>query len=83
MCAELSIDTRFHDGICWVPPSAVYYVEDVPHSWLFPRCAAVVHHGGAGTTHAGLQAGKPSLIVPFGGDQEFWGTLVAELSVLM
>ena len=42
------------------------------HTWLFPRCAAVVHHGGAGTVAAGLRAARPTMIVPFVGDQFFW-----------
>jgi sterol 3beta-glucosyltransferase len=42
------------------------------HTWLFPKCAAVVHHGGAGTVAAGLRAGKPTMIIPFVGDQFFW-----------
>lgn len=46
----------------------VFYVGDVPHSWLFERVSAVVHHGGAGTTAASLRAGKPSVVVPFFGD---------------
>jgi sterol 3beta-glucosyltransferase len=54
-------------------------IEEVPHDWLFPRMSAVVHHGGSGTTHAALHAGKPSLIVPFIADQPFWGRRVAEL----
>jgi UDP-glucoronosyl and UDP-glucosyl transferase len=56
-------------------------VDSVPHSWLFPRVAAVVHHGGAGTTAAGLQAGVPSIIIPFFGDQGFWEEHVAKLGV--
>jgi sterol 3beta-glucosyltransferase len=56
-------------------------VDSVPHAWLFPRVAAVVHHGGAGTTAAGLRAGVPAVIVPFHGDQPFWGRRVAELGV--
>ena len=47
-------------------------VDAVPHDWLFPRCQAVIHHGGAGTTAAGLQAACPTLVVPFFGDQSFW-----------
>jgi UDP:flavonoid glycosyltransferase YjiC (YdhE family) len=43
--------------------------------------AAVVHHGGAGTTAAGLRAGLPSVIVPFAWDQPFWGRRVWELGV--
>lgn len=46
----------------------------VPHDWLFSRVAAVCHHGGAGTIAAGLRAGKPTIVVPFFGDQPFWGT---------
>lgn len=51
----------------------IYKIDYVPHDWLFPRVEAVIHHGGAGTTAAGLKAGCPSLIIPFGGDQPFWG----------
>lgn len=62
-------------------PETVHAISSIPHSWLFPRMAAVVHHGGAGTTAAGLRAGIPSIIVPFMGDQPFWGRRVAELGV--
>jgi UDP:flavonoid glycosyltransferase YjiC (YdhE family) len=60
-------------------PDDVYAIEAAPFDWLFPQMAAVVHHGGAGTTAAGLAAGKPSVIVPFFGDQHFWGWRVAAL----
>lgn len=62
-------------------PDSVLMIGSTPHSWLFPRMAAVVHHGGAGTTAAGLSAGVPSIITPFFGDQPFWGRRVAELGV--
>ncbi len=62
-------------------PETVHMISSIPHSWLFPRMAAVVHHGGAGTTAAGLRAGIPSIVVPFFGDQPFWGQRVAELGV--
>lgn len=57
-------------------PSWAFVVESVPHDWLFPRVALSVHHGGAGTTGASLRAGVPSVIVPFGADQPFWGWLL-------
>lgn len=59
----------------------VFYADDVPHSWLFPRMAAIVHHGGAGTTAAGLRAGVPSIITPFLLDQHAWAERVAKLGV--
>ncbi len=60
-------------------PDYVYKMDSAPFDWLFPQMAAVVHHGGAGTTGAGLRAGIPSIIVPFFGDQHFWGWRVEEL----
>jgi UDP:flavonoid glycosyltransferase YjiC (YdhE family) len=62
-------------------PESAFMVDSVPYSWLFPHTAAVVHHGGAGTTAAGLRAGVPSVVLPFFGDQPFWGRRVAELGV--
>ena len=62
-------------------PDSVLMIDGAPHEWLFPRMAAVVHHGGSGTTAAGLRAGVPSLVVPFFGDQPYWGRRVAELGV--
>jgi hypothetical protein len=62
-------------------PDTVFVVDNVPHSWLFPKMAAVVHHGGAGTTAAGLRAGVPSIIVPHFGDQPFWARRVQRLGV--
>ena len=61
-----------------VPPPNVFLIDDCPHDWLFPRCRAVCHHGGAGTTAAGLRAGLPTVVVPFFGDQFFWGRIVAD-----
>ena len=54
-------------------PDSILKIDKAPHDWLFPRVAAVVHHGGAGTTAAGLRAGRPTVICPFFGDQPFWG----------
>jgi UDP:flavonoid glycosyltransferase YjiC (YdhE family) len=59
-------------------PGFILQIDDVPHDWLFPQMVAVVHHGGAGTTAAGLRAGVPSVIVPSFGDQFFWGWRVHE-----
>ncbi|KAK4099183.1 glycosyltransferase family 1 protein [Parathielavia hyrcaniae] len=55
----------------------VFYLGDCPHEWLFQRVSAVIHHGGAGTTACGLLNGRPTVIVPFFGDQPFWGDMVA------
>jgi sterol 3beta-glucosyltransferase len=62
-------------------PQEIFVLESIPHSWLFPRMAAVVHHGGAGTTAAGLQAGIPSIVIPHANDQFAWGRRVYELGV--
>jgi len=59
-------------------PVHVHLIDDCPHDWLFPRCRAVCHHGGAGTTAAGLRAGLPTVVVPFFGDQFFWGQVVCD-----
>jgi hypothetical protein len=44
-------------------PSNVFLLSDCPHAWLFPKCSAAIHHGGAGTTAASLRAGLPTLVV--------------------
>jgi sterol 3beta-glucosyltransferase len=62
-------------------PDRVHVVEAVPHSWLFPQTVGVVHHGGAGTTAAGLLAGRPTLVCPVLGDQGFWAQRVKDLGV--
>ncbi|KAI7493391.1 UDP-Glycosyltransferase/glycogen phosphorylase [Hortaea werneckii] len=58
-------------------PDGVYMLGNVPHDWLFKQVSCVVHHGGAGTTAAGITAGRPTVVVPFFGDQPFWGSMVA------
>jgi sterol 3beta-glucosyltransferase len=62
-------------------PDTMFTLESAPHAWLFPRMAAVVHHGGAGTTAAGLRAGVPAVVVPHGLDQPGWARRVRELGV--
>lgn len=58
-------------------PEGVFMLGNVPHDWLFQHVSCVVHHGGAGTTAAGIATGKPTIVVPFFGDQPFWGAMVA------
>ncbi|GFH25204.1 glyco_transf_28 domain-containing protein, partial [Haematococcus lacustris] len=58
-------------------PPDILFIDSAPHDWLFQMSCAVVHHGGAGTTATGLMAGKPTFIVPFFGDQPFWGAACA------
>lgn len=60
-------------------PETVFMIDQAPHAWLFPKVAAVVHHGGAGSTAAGLRAGRPTLVCPFFADQPFWGETVHAL----
>ena len=65
-----------------IPESENICVADfVPHDWLFRHVSAVVHHGGAGTTAAGIQAGCPTLVIPFGGDQPIWAQRVQALGI--
>jgi sterol 3beta-glucosyltransferase len=60
-------------------PATIFSVSNIPHAWLFPKMSALVHHGGAGTTGAGLRAGIPSIVIPLAVDQFFWGKRVADL----
>lgn len=55
----------------------LFYIGDCPHEYLFRQVSATIHHGGAGTTAASLLAGRPTFIIPFFGDQPFWGDRVA------
>ncbi|KAI9792626.1 MAG: hypothetical protein M1835_007759 [Candelina submexicana] len=59
-------------------PEGVFMLGNVPHDWLFKHVSCVVHHGGAGTTAAGIALGRPTVVVPFFGDQPFWGAMVAK-----
>ncbi len=68
------------DDLGHIPlPPTVLKIGSVPHDWLFPQVAAVVHHGGAGTTAAAVRAGRPAVIVPFFGDQFFWAARLTRL----
>ncbi|MFB9816229.1 glycosyltransferase [Paeniglutamicibacter sulfureus] len=66
-------------GVEGVSGSGVIGVGAVPHQWLFPRMAAVVHHAGAGTAAAGLRAGAPTVSVPIYTDQPFWAARITSL----
>jgi len=59
----------------------VLMVNDAPHNRVFPRVAAVVHHGGAGTTTAAARAGVPQVIVPHVLDQFYWGHRIERLGL--
>lgn len=60
-------------------PNNIHIIGSAPHDKLFPLVSSVVHHGGAGTTAAGLRAGRPTLICPAGVDQPFWGHQIEKL----
>ena len=68
-------------GLSNVSSEDIFAASAMPHDWLFPRVAAIVHHGGAGTTGAALQAGVPSIVIPFTMDQPFWASRVRHLAV--
>ena len=59
----------------------IFKLDRVPHTWLFPRVSAVIHHGGAGTTASGLRAGIPTIVCPFLVDQPYWGERIYALGV--
>lgn len=56
---------------------SIMMIDKVPHDWLFQHVSVVIHHGGAGTTAAGLALGRPTVVIPFFGDQTFWGSIVS------
>ncbi|MBE1552849.1 UDP:flavonoid glycosyltransferase YjiC (YdhE family) [Mycobacterium sp. OAS707] len=85
VCAELGERALICSG--WAdfdgPPTSdhVKVVRQVNHAAVFPRCRAVVHHGGAGTTAAGMRAGVPTLILWITSDQPIWAAQVKQLNV--
>ncbi len=74
--AGLSVDAEPEDGT-----HRLLGIGSAPHDVLFPRCAVVVHHGGAGTTAAAVRAGVPQVVVPHAADQPYWGRRMADLGV--
>ncbi|MEU6800723.1 glycosyltransferase [Streptomyces neyagawaensis] len=63
------------------PAPDVLMIREAPHDWLFPRTAAVVHHGGPGTVGAALAAGRPQVLCPYMGDQSHWSARMRALGV--
>ena len=62
-------------------PNNILRIGTTPHGWLLPRTTAVIHHGGSGTTHSATRAGKPSIVIPFAGDQAFWAERLHRLGI--
>jgi sterol 3beta-glucosyltransferase len=86
MAAEAIVKSGKRGIICGMGklanlPKNIIAIDSIPHSWLFERVSAVCHHGGAGTTAAGFQAGIPSTIVPFSNDQFAWAHRAYDLRV--
>uniref|UniRef100_A0A5Q5CIE9 Glycosyl transferase n=1 Tax=Mycobacterium sp. (strain JLS) TaxID=164757 RepID=A0A5Q5CIE9_MYCSJ len=84
-CADLGERALICSGV-WdvgeLPHAAhVKIVRSVNHAAVFPLCRAVVHHGGAGTTAAGVRAGVPTLVLWVGAEQPIWGSRVKHLGV--
>ena len=83
--SRLNIRAVVSKGWCGLtaesPSKDIYFLDNVPHDWLFPQVKAVVHHGGAGTTAIGLKCGKPTVVISFFGDQKFWGDMVYRAGV--
>lgn len=75
----------FHPGWSGIDPQALpdnfLAIGDTPHDWLLPRTAAVIHHGGSGTSHSAARAGVPSIVTPFAGDQFFWAERLCRAGV--
>lgn len=59
----------------------IFNAQYSPYTWLFPKMSAIIHHGGSGTTGLALRSGVPSMVVPFGADQHFWGQRTQQLGV--
>lgn len=62
-------------------PDTVFKIDSIPHDWLFPQMACIVHHGGAGTSAATFRSGVPGITIPFLADQPFWGYRAHKLGV--
>jgi UDP:flavonoid glycosyltransferase YjiC (YdhE family) len=78
---RLIVLTPFRDQLPDAMPKEIFHAERAPFSLLFPRCAAVIHHGGIGTCAEALAAGIPQMVVPFGFDQPDNATRLLHLGV--
>jgi len=63
------------------PDDRIMYVSATPHHLIFPRCAAVVHHGGAGTTQSSTLAGRPSVVIAHISEQEHWANELRRIGI--
>ncbi|KAK7246835.1 hypothetical protein RIF29_41705 [Crotalaria pallida] len=81
--AEASFDqnNQSEDCVCLYDGRLFCFSGSIPYGWLFPKCAAVIHHGGSGTTAAALQAGAPQVVCPFMLDQFYWAERMCWLGV--
>lgn len=66
---------------CRDETNRIYFIGRTPHHQIFPHCAAVVHHGGSGTTHSATWSGCPSIVVPFTDEQYFWAMALYRLGI--
>ncbi|MCV7171666.1 glycosyltransferase [Mycobacterium manitobense] len=84
VCADLGERALVCSGVWDLRAATADHVKVVPtvkHAAVFPKCRAVVHHGGAGTTAAGLRAGAPTMILWIGAEQPIWAAQVKRLGV--
>ncbi|WP_445168167.1 glycosyltransferase [Mycolicibacterium sp. Dal123E01] len=84
VCEELGERALIYSGVWDIPDTSspnVHIVRNVNHAAVFPKCRAVVHHGGAGTTAAGLRAGMPTLVLWISAEQPLWAKQVTKLGV--
>ena len=59
----------------------IYFVSQIPYNWIFPKMYAVIHHGGAGTTHLAIKYGCAAMIIPHIVDQFVWDKMISDLGV--
>lgn len=62
-------------------PDSIFFTQSIPYDWVLPKATAVIHHGGAGTTHLGVKYACPSLIFPHIIDQYFWNNTLVDLGI--